>query len=266
MSLADQFHQRAAGLLERARQQNAAVLEQAGALIGASIADGGVVHTFGSGHSEIIAREIIGRAGGLVCVSGIYDTTGGFIENLVGYGTKLAERYDRAHGLRPGEVIIVISNSGKNSSPIEVALYARRKGLKVVALTSVEMAKQATTVHPGGKKLHEIADLVLDNCGNVGDAIVDVGEAKAEASTAAAATPVPVTKAGAPAETSVKAGPTSTLAGALLLNLLALEATDWLVAHGHTPPILRSQNLPGAIEYNRELAVRYKGRLSRQLA
>lgn len=260
MSLADQFHQRAAALLERARQQNAAVLKQAGALLGESIAAGGVVHTFGSGHSEIIAREIIGRAGGLVCVSGIYDATGGFIENLVGYGTKLAERYDRAHGLRPGESIIVISNSGKNSSPIEVALYAKQKGLKVIALTSVEMARQATTVHPGGRKLHEIADLVLDNCGNVGDAIVEVGSAKAGLPADFSA------EALARAETSVKAGPTSTLAGALLLNLLALEATEWLVAHGHTPPILRSQNLPGAIEYNRELALRYKGRLSRQLA
>lgn len=248
MSLADQFHQRAAQLLDRARQQNAPVLKQAGAVIGESIAAGGVLHTFGSGHSEVIAREIIGRAGGLVCVSGIYDTTGGFIENLVGYGTKLAERYDRAHGLKAGESIIVISNSGKNSSPIEVALYAKQKGLTVIALTSVEMAKQSTTVHPGGKKLHEIADLVLDNCGNVGDAVVEVGSAKAGL------------------ETVAKAGPTSTLAGALLLNLLALEVTEWLTSHGHTPPILRSQNLPGAIEYNRELAVKYKGRLSRQLA
>lgn len=254
MSLADLYHQRATALLERARQQNAPVLRKLGAIIGESIAAGGVLHTFGSGHSEIIAREIIGRAGGLVCVSGLYDPTGGFIENLVGYGTKLAERYDRAHGLRAGESIIVISNSGKNSSPIEVALYARQKGLNVIALTSVEMARQSATVHPGGKKLHEIADHVLDNCGTVGDAIVEVGAAPADP------------PADLSAAASAKAGPTSTLAGALLLNLLALELTGWLVAHGHTPPILRSQNLPGAIEYNRELALRYKGRLSRQLA
>ncbi|HYC71044.1 MAG TPA: sugar isomerase domain-containing protein [Opitutaceae bacterium] len=248
MSLPDTYAQRVAQLLERARQQNATALKKAGAVIGESIAAGGVLHTFGSGHSEIIAREIIGRAGGLVCVSGIYDATGGFIENLVGYGTKLAERYDRAHGLRGGEAIIVISNSGKNSSPIEVALYAKQKGMTVIALTSVEMARQSATVHPGGKKLHELADLVLDNCGTVGDALVDV--------------------VGGPAapEIVAKAGPTSTLAGALLLNLLSLEVTEWLAARGHTPPILRSQNLPGAIEYNRELAVRYRGRLSRQLA
>ncbi len=240
MPLSEDYYTAATKLVERARTQNAATLKKLGALIGESIAAGGVLHTFGSGHSEIISREIIGRAGGLVCVSGLYDPTGGFIENLVGYGTKLAERYDRAHGLRKSEAIIVISNSGKNSSPIEVALYAKQKGLTVVALTCVEMAKTAATVHPDGKKLHEIADHVLDNCGTPGDAVIAIGDAKA--------------------------GPTSTLSGAMLLNLLSLEITDWLTAHGHTPPILRSQNLPGAIAYNRELAAKYQGRRSRQLA
>ncbi|MFI5338203.1 MAG: sugar isomerase domain-containing protein [Opitutales bacterium] len=238
---ADTYFARTQALLTRIREANAPVLGKLGEVLGRTVAGGGVIHTFGSGHSEVISREIVGRAGGLVCVSGIYDTTGGFIENLVGYGTRLAERYDRQYQLRAGEAVIVISNSGKNSSPIEVALYARSKGLTVVALTCVAMSSTAATVHPGGKRLHETADYVLDNCGTVGDAVVDTGG-------------------------GVMAGPTSTLAGALLLNLLSLEITAWLLAHGHTPPILRSQNLPGAIEYNRELGKLYAGRLSRQLA
>ncbi len=240
-SIADTYYATATGMLARAREQNAATLKKLGALAGQSVAGGGVIHTFGSGHSEVIGREIIGRAGGLVCVSGLHDPTGGFIENLVGYGTKLAERYDRQYGLHAGETIIVISNSGKNSSPIEVALYAKQKGLNVVALCCVEMAKATPTVHPGGKKLHEIADHVLDNLGLPGDAI-------------------------APVTDGVKAGPTSTLIGATLLNLLMLETIDWLKAGGHSLPILRSQNVAGAIEYNRELGKKYKGRLSRQLA
>lgn len=241
MSLADTYFTRATALLLRARETNAPTLAKLGEVLGRSIAEGGVVHTFGSGHSEVIAREIIGRAGGLVCVTGLYDTTGGFIENLVGYGTKLVERYDRQYHLRAGETFIVISNSGKNSSPIEVALHAKQKGLNVVALTSVEMARQVATVHPGGRKLHEIADFTLDNCGAMGDALVDTGD-------------------------GVMGGPTSTVVGAMLLNLLSLEVIAWLRANGHTPPILRSQNLPGAIEFNRELGRRYAGRLSRQLA
>src|SRR5664279_561648 len=122
----DTYLATATAMLQRAYVQNASVLKKLGAIIGESVAKGGVLHTFGSGHSEIISREIIGRAGGLVCVSGIFDPTGGFTENMVGYGTKLAERYDRAHGLLSGETIIVISNSGKNSSHIEVALSAKQ--------------------------------------------------------------------------------------------------------------------------------------------
>ena len=230
-SLADTYYATATALLARAREQNAPVLKKLCAILGQSVAGGGVIHTFGSGHSEVIGREIIGRAGGLVCVSGLYDPTGGFIENMVGYGTKIAERYDRQYGLNAGETIIVISNSGKNASPIEVALYAKQKGLNVAALCCVEMSKSAPTVHPGGKKLHEVCDHVL-----------------------------------APVTEGVMAGPTSTLIGATLLNLLMLETIAWLKAGGHPLPILRSQNMPDAIEYNRELGKKYKGRLSRQLA
>jgi uncharacterized phosphosugar-binding protein len=240
-SLPESYYTRANELLARAWTANAPVIAHLAPLIGASIAQGGVVHTFGSGHSELISREIIGRAGGLVCVTGMIDPTGGFIENLPGYGTKLAGRYDRQYQLLAGETIIVISNSGKNGSPVDVALYAREKGLTVVALTCLAMSRVTPSQHPGGKRLFEVADHVLDNGGVPGDAIVEVGD-------------------------GVRAGPTSTFIGCSVLNWLMLAVIDWLKAGGHPPPILRSQNLPGAIEYNRALAQRYKGRLSRQLA
>jgi len=240
-NLADSYHHRASDLLARAWSTNAPVIARVAPLIGASIADGGVVHTFGSVHSELISREIIGRAGGLVCVTGIIDPTGGFIENLPGYGEKLVARYDRQYQLRPGEVVIVISNSGKNASPIDVALYAQAKGLTVVALTCMAMSRAATSQHPSGRKLFEVADHVLDNGGVNGDAIVEVAE-------------------------GVSAGPTSTLIGCSVLNWLMLASIDWLKAHGHPLPLLRSQNSPGAIEHNREVGAKYKARLSRQLA
>jgi len=241
MSLAETYHLRANEMLARAWTANAPTIAQLAPAIGGSLAAGGVLHTFGSGHSEIVAREIIGRAGGLVCVNGIIDPTAGFIENLVGYGTKLVERHDRQYQLLPGETIVVISNSGKNSSPLEVALYARQKGLRVVGLTALAMSTTYPTVHPSGKKLHEVADYILDNGGVPGDAIVDLAD-------------------------GVKAGPTSTFIGCSLLNWLMLAVIEWMKANGHPLPILRSQNLPGAIEHNRALGAKYKGRLSRQLA
>lgn len=234
----DAYFSTAIDLLHRMRHANAATLRRCGELIGQSLADGGVLHTFGSGHSEIIAREIIGRAGGLMPVSGIFDPGAGFSENVVGYGTRLAERYDRTHGLHSGECVIVISNSGKNASPIEIALYAKDKGLTVIALTALSMSTTMSTLHPGGRNLHAVADHVLDNGGVPGDALVEV----------------------APAQ---QAGPTSTIVGAMLLNLLALETMMWLRNHDRPLPIVRSQNLPGGTEANLELARRYGGRLSK---
>jgi uncharacterized phosphosugar-binding protein len=240
-SLPDLYHERVGALLAHAREANAAALARLAPLIGQSVAAGGVVHTFGSGHSEVISREIIGRAGGLVCVTGIIDPTGGFIENLPGYGERLVARYDRQYQLNPGETVIVISNSGKNASPIDVALYAKAKGLTVVALTCLVMSRETPSQHPSGKRLFEIADHVLDNGGMAGDAVVDVGG-------------------------GIHAGPTSTVVGCSILNGLMLAVMEWLKSNGHPLPVLRSQNIPGAIEHNREVGSRYKGRLSRQLA
>src|ERR1039458_5309801 len=117
-SLAESYRTRANELLARAWEKNSPVIAQLAPVLGASVARGEVIHTFGSGHSEIIAREIVGRAGGLLCITSLNDPTAGFVENLVGYGTALAERYDRQYELRAGEAVIVISNSGKNASPI----------------------------------------------------------------------------------------------------------------------------------------------------
>lgn len=240
-SLVTSYFSRANDMLAHAWSANAPSIARLTPIIGESLARGGVLHTFGSGHSELIAREIIGRAGGLVCINGIIDPTAGFIENLVGYGTKLIERHDRQYQLLPGETIIVISNSGKNSSPLEVALHAKKKGLVVVGLTALAMSSTYPTVHPEGKRLHEVADHVLDNGGVPGDAIVEVRE-------------------------GLMAGPTSTFIGCSLLNWLTLSVVEWLRDHGHPLPILRSQNVPGAIEHNRAIAQAYKSRLSRQLA
>jgi len=249
MSPSDRYFTEATALLAQARTANSLTLTRLAPIIGANIAQGGVLHVFGSGHSEVIAREIIGRAGGLACVSGILDPTNGFIENLVGYGAALIARHDRQYRLLPGETMIVISNSGKNSAPIEVALYAKEKGLNVVGLVSLAMSKGVATVHPGGQRLHEIADHLLDNGGVPGDTLIDVR-----------------TRAPNPGEAPLLSGPTSTLVGAMLLNLLMLEVIDWLQCNGHPLPVLRSQNVPGAIEYNRTVGKPYLHRLSRQLA
>jgi len=240
-TLAESYSAKANELLARAWTVTTPIIAKLAPVLGASVARGEIIHTFGSGHSEIIAREIVGRAGGLVCISSINDPTAGFIENLVGYGTQLVERYDRQYELRAGEVVIVISNSGKNASPIEVALHAKKKGCVVIGLCSLAMSTTAKTVHPGGQNLHAICDYTLDNGGVPGDTIMQL-------------TP------------EIATGPTSTFIGGSILNWLMLGTMEWLKANHHAIPVLRSQNIPGAIDHNRAVGAKYKHRLSKQLA
>lgn len=238
-SLADAYFGLVVGLLERVRAENAAVLAEVGRLVAASLNEGGVLHTFGSGHSAIIAQELVHRAGGLVPVSQILDPANGLAENVPGYGRKLAERYCLQYGMRAGEWILVISNSGKNASPVDVALFARERGLRVVGLCSVGVSMANKSEHPSGLRLHEVAEFVLDNGSVQGDAAMVVP--------------------GSP----VKTGPTSTMTGGLLLNLLNLEIVAALGAYGKPLPLLQSGNTPGGKERNEELGKAYQSRLSR---
>lgn len=239
--LSAQFYENALSLQRRVREANQKVLADAGTLIGKSIAEGGVLHTFGSGHSSILARELVHRAGGLAPVSNIADPTGGWPEKIVGYGQRLFQRYREQFGFEPGEVAIVISNSGKNPSPIEIALEVKKAGGSVIAVTGLPMSSQVASGHPSGKRLFEVSDYVLDTLGETGDAVIEV-----------------------PGHVQ-KTGPMSSVSGVLLLNLLVLESIRWLIDQGHTPPILQSANTPGGSEFNAELARRYRGRLCRPL-
>lgn len=241
MSLADAFYENCLALQATAYEANREVLRRAGKRIADSIAADGVLHTFGSGHSQILAAEIERRAGGLVPVSSIEDPAAGWPEQIEGYGARLFQRYAYQYAVRPDDVVLVISNSGRNASPIEVALEAKAAGLDVVVLTSLEMSKATTSRHSSGKKLYELGDYVLDNGGLPGDAAVD-----------------------APGF-AYKVGPTSTMSGALLLNLLSMEIIERLIAAGVTPPTYVSQNADGGAEHNERLAAKYRHRIRRPI-
>jgi uncharacterized phosphosugar-binding protein len=241
MSLADTFYEASNQIQAEAYAANQATLKSAGEVIAKSIAADGVLHTFGSGHSQILASEIERRAGGLVPVSSINDPADGWPEQIPGYGARLFQRYAYQYAVQPDDCIIVISNSGRNASPIEVALEAKAAGLTVIVLTSLNMSKASTSRHPSGKKLYELGDYVLDNCGVPGDAALDAE--------------------GFP----YKVGPTSTMSGALILNLLSMEIIENLIAMGVTPPTFVSQNADGGAEHNEALAKKFRHRIRRPI-
>jgi len=241
MSLAKKFFDSSNELQKSVYAANAETLKAAGKRIADSIAADGVLHTFGSGHSQILACEIERRAGGLVPVSSIHDPANGWPEQIPGYGARLFQRYAYQYAVRPGDVVLVISNSGRNASPIEVALEAKAAGFDVLVMTSLDMSKATTSRHPSGKKLYEIGDYVLDNGGVPGDAAIDAP--------------------GFP----YKVGPTSTMSGALLLNLLSMEIIEQLLAQGVTPPTYVSQNADGGAEHNEALAKKFRHRIRRPI-
>ncbi len=193
------------------------------------VARGGLVYTFGSGHSQLTAREVAYRAGGLVPLVHLPDPAWGLFERLEGSGRSLLAQYP----IQDGEVLFVISNSGRNPEPVEVALAAREKGLKVIAILSMQHATGVSSRHSSGKKLFELADVVLDTGAPSGDAIVAV--------------PGLVEKV----------GPVSTILGSALLHAVLIEAIHRMVEQGITPPILISANLDGSDEHNRALFARY---------
>lgn len=213
-------------------------IEIIGKEIANCIINGGIVHTFGSGHSDMIAREITGRAGGLVPVSKITDPMLGKAERIEGYAEVLINEYEKNYGIEEGEIIIIISNSGRNALPIEMCLEAQKKGLKTIAVTSLSYSRQVSSRHSSGKKLYEIADYVLDNYVELGDTLVRIPGSNLES------------------------GAGSTIMGALLVNMTMLSAIEEIAKNGKELPILKSMNMDNADDYNDKLLKKYDKRIN----
>lgn len=211
-------------------------IKAAAEILAESIMNGGIVHTFGSGHSYAAAIEVAGRAGGLIPAKAIEEPSSGAYETIEGVGTKLVENFD----LKEHDCFILISNSGRNPLGIEIADYAKKKGAKVIVVTSLEISKQLNSRHSSGKNLYEFADVVLDNCGYEGDSAIEIK--------------------GLP----VKVGPTSSITAAVLLNSAVIEAIEMMIAGGFVPPVYMSANVDGGPEFNQKQQEKYKDRLFRK--
>ncbi len=194
---------------------------------------GGILQAFGSGHSYAGAIELCGRAGGYVPSKVIKDPAGGAYETIQGVGEILMKKVE----ILKEDVVFIISNSGRNPLPIEIALHAQQIGAKVIALTSVSASSQLSSKHQSGKRLFEVADVVIDNQVPHGDASIHLEGL----------------------DTAICG--MSTIVTAVALQAVVLESAKMLLAKGITPPFFKSQNIDGGEEYNETLLKKYFGRI-----
>lgn len=229
----DRYYHTILELAEQVITGQRALLSQAAAQMAATIQRDGRIFLFGTGHSHLIAEEAFYRAGGLAAATPVFSTLVMLHENPA-----LSSHLERTAGLagllldpyhpQPGELIFIISNSGVNRLPVEMALAAQERGLFVVSISSLAYARQAP-LSELGKRLDEVADLSLDNGLPPGDALAPLGV------------------------DGWQVGPGSTVLVALLWNSLVVETAYRLQTAGQLPPVFISLNMPGAAEHNQAL-------------
>lgn len=199
---------------------------------------GNTFYVSGSGHSHSVAEELYGRAGGLAFTVPImtseltlteHPTKSTFIERLEGYATILAELYK----ISENDVVLIASNSGRNAYPVELALEAKKRGAKVIAMTSLTHSKQVTSRHNSGKLLYEVADIVIDTCGEKGDASTYLGKID-----------VPIL-------------PTSSISNTFICAALSAKVASYLHESGHEVEVLVSANVDGGFEKNEAYMEKY---------
>lgn len=227
-------------VLQRVGESESENVAKAADFVVESCKKDGRFYVFGSGHSHIIAEEIYIRAGGLALVKAILPgelmlhempNKSTYMERLDGYAASMLNLYK----LDENDTIMIISNSGRNNVPVEMAIEAKELGAKVIVMTSLAHSKEVTSRHKSGKLLYELADVVIDNGAAKGDAAYYVDNF------------------------DVPTGPTSDAIGIALANALIVDVVDKLVKDGITPPVFRSSNVDGADDYNNELFDKYYG-------
>ncbi len=239
------FWQEAITILERIHSTQTEAIHRAALLFAGCIENNGVIQAYGTGHSRSVVMELSGRAGGLVPINRID------LEDLALYAhwplAKVRnpdiERDEEAgkaimscYAIESQDVFMIASHSGVNNAIIEVAQQVKEQGHSLVAITSLSHTLQAQSRHPSGKKLYELADVVIDNCGPYGDALLNL-------------------------PSGGKACSVSSLGAILIAQMLTAETIHELLARGIEPPVFVSYNVPGGIEQGEKLLKHYAGRV-----
>jgi uncharacterized phosphosugar-binding protein len=221
-------------------------LDDAITLLSDAITAGGVIQTFGTGHSEAFAMEIAGRAGGLIPTNKIAlrdlvlhgDRDAGILTTALEREPWLVDELMSITPVGEHDVFVIASNSGVNGSIVGLALWAKEHGHPVIAVTSLDHTTRVEPKHPSGKRLSETADVVIDNLAPYGDATLQVAG-------------------------DMGIGAISSITAAFIAQLLTLGVASAIAESGHKPPLYISANIPGGDEHNHALEELYAKRIRR---
>ncbi len=229
-------------LLEKLENTQEQVIEQVAEVCAECIYNGGLLYFFGTGHSHMICEEPFYRAGGLASIYPILET-----DLMLHEGASKSSSYERLEGLGnvvvshtplgKGDVLFLISNSGRNCAVIDAALEAKKRGAITVAITSMNHTTNVTSRHSSSLNLYQVCDFVLDNGGIVGDAAVTLD--------------------GLPQ----KIAPTSSVIDITLVNLVLVNTVELLLQKGMTPPVFTSANTDRGDSANKNILETYKSRI-----
>lgn len=226
-------------LMDKVKTTQRESMEQAGKLIAEAVAAEGAVHIYDTGH--IIDSELIERGGGLMLYKPfkyhlhVHDPVRpreGDKGNTSMEG--LAEYALRASNVMPGDVMILGSVSGKSVAAVDLALYAKQMGVKLIVLTSIAYSSEVKSDHSSGKRLFELGDVVLDNCAPAAEAMMEVEGMEARICAA------------------------SGLSASFIMWSVTTVVIEELLAKGITPSVFKSHNYPGGAEFNEKLRKIYQ--------
>jgi uncharacterized phosphosugar-binding protein len=241
MNAYDRYYAAAKGQFDAVYTSQRAAIAQAAEWLGHALANDRWLYAFGTGHSHMLAEEVFYRAGGLARAVPMLDTNlmlhekaieATYVERREGYAAGLLKHYPVA----AGDVLIVASNSGRNAVPIELAMLGRERGLKVVVVVNLAHCRAWPSRHPSGKRLADVGDVVIDNCGISGDAALEM-----------------------PGMPSL-VGPTSSITGMFIINALIVQGIENALGRGREPEIYISSNSNGDV-HNNVLLEKYRSRI-----
>ena len=231
------------GKLEEVKATQSEAIAQAADLIAQAISDGHALYVFGCSHSSLPTQDVFYRAGGLVLVNHIFapgltldirpPTFTSEMERVSGFAQVVLNRYP----VQAGDVMVLVSVSGRNAVPVEMASEAKERGMRLIVLTGLSYTQSVSSRHPSSRKAYEFADVVIDNLSLQGDTILQAeGLQQRFCSTSGAI-------------------------GSAIMQALIAAAVERLLAKGITPPIFSSGNVDGGMEHNDRILNEWRDRI-----